>query len=238
MKLSIFRDILIACAALVFAPASHAMLLVGWHDFDGTADPETPDYAAPGFSGTIPSPSILTKNTDSRDLGGDNGGVVGGPVFYGNSNIASGTGNDGAVRLIPSGSGAVFSMTNNSGSAISLASLFFDATAASGTSVVVAYRIGAAAFQTLGTFSGLAVTGDFTNPALAQDFSDLSQSLTGITVGHLQKIDFRFTTSSGARLDNIAITAIPEPASLIALGCVLGSGLLMRRRPMPLQLPA
>ena len=54
-----------------------------------------------------------------------------------------------------------------------------------------------------------------------------------------QTINFIFTSTSGVQIDNVAIagiSAIPEPASLLALGCVLGSGLMLRnRRIKPIQ---
>jgi hypothetical protein len=47
-----------------------------------------------------------------------------------------------------------------------------------------------------------------------------------------QTINFIFT-STNARIDNIAVTgisAIPEVGSLLALGCLVGSGTLLRSR--------
>jgi hypothetical protein len=231
MNMSHFRSTLLALAALALPHTANASLLVGWHDFDGTSNSETPDYAAGGFSG------LLTKHSESRDLGGDNGGTGG--IYYGNSNIASGPGNDGTVRL-PTGGETFFSMTNSSGSAVSLASLFFDASESSNTTVLsVAYRIGAGTFTTLATYSTLNPTGTpFDNLLLQSDFSDLSISLLAIpALLNSQTIQFRFNVGGagqGARIDNLAITAIPEPASLIALACVLGSGLFLRQRPRQL----
>lgn len=223
MNSSILRNALLVALALPqFASAS--LLLVGWHDFNNVGTSESPDDFASGFSG------ILVKNTVSRDLGGDNGG--GSSIDYGSSGDSSGSGNDGVVRVDAGVTGAVFSMTNSSGSSMKLTSLFFDATSQSpGAVLQVAYRIGVGAFQTLGSFTGLNPTGNVSNPALQADFSDLSQSLSGITVGNTQTIDFRFSLASiGARLDNVAIYAVPEPAGLLALGCVLGSGLMLRNR--------
>jgi hypothetical protein len=232
MNTSLFRSTLLALAALALPYTASAMLLVGWHDFDATSDDESsePGSTAVDFSGN------LNKNSPSQGLGGDNGGGSG--IFYGNSNLASGSGDDGTVRVPTGGTGATFSMTNSSGSAVSLDTLFFDATESSTITVLtVAYRIGVAgAFTTLASYNTLNPTGDSSNITdLQANFSDLSISLLAIpSLLDTQTIQFRFTvggSGQGARLDNIAITAIPEPASLIALACVLGSGLFLRQRP-------
>lgn len=227
MKPSKFRVSLLTLAAIAFAPTSHAMLLVGWYDFDNTSGDEAADVTATGFSGN------LTKNTDSRSTGGDTGAGAPSGIFYGNSTIPSGTDNDGAVRLAHGSGSATFSMINTSGAAISLANLLFDATATNSSSVLeLVYRIGTNPFSLPVTFTGLNPTGSTAAGAQA-DYTDLAFSLVGITVGNGQTIDFSFSIpngTTGGRLDNIAITAIPEPASVIALSLILGSGLFLRKR--------
>jgi hypothetical protein len=230
MNTSNVRSTLLALAALVLPHTANAMLLVGWYDFESSTANESsePGSTALGFSGT------LFKNSDSIGDTGDNGGGAG--IFYGDSNLPSGPGNDGLVRVptpnetIGGVDGAIFSMTNSSGSAVSLANLFFDATQSSATTVTtLAYRIGAGTFNTLITYPVNTFNNTGTN------FSDKSFSLIGIpALLNNETIQFKFTvggSGQGLRLDNIAITAIPEPASLIGLGLVLGSGLLLRQRP-------
>jgi hypothetical protein len=223
MKTRAFFPSLIAAALLGAAQSSHAMLLVGWYNFENeSSSAETPDFAATGFSGTI------TKAGNSSSTGGDDGGGQG--IFYGDSTIPSGPGNDGFLRQGTSATGTRVSMTNDSGAPVSLATFLFDAAATGSNRVItVSYRIGTGDFSAdIGSFTNLPVIGVLNS----LDFADLSVSLAGIpTLGDGETIQFRFLTSPSVRLDNIAITAIPEPASMLALGGIIGAGLLLRSRP-------
>lgn len=233
MKTKIVSSSILASTILALTQSAHASLLVGWHKFDRNNSLESPDAFATGFSGTI------SKPLQSRNLQGDNGGVSG--IFYGDSTIASGSGSDGFLR-IGNNVGSFLTLTNNSGSAVSLSNLFFDAIGVNaGNTVTAGYRYGNGnvlngdGLTTLGVFGSLPNTGGDAN-LVSADFADLSQSLVGLNLGIGQTIQFNFVSSSTAFIDNIAITAIsaiPEPASLMALGCVLGSGLLLRNRRRP-----
>lgn len=236
MKTKLRSAALIASAALTLAPAAHASLLVGWHDFDQNSTNETPDFAASGFSG------FVKKALQSRTEGGDTGGGIG--VFYGDSAFNSGSGSDGYLRTGANEFSTFFTLTNTSGSAVSLGTLFFDAAAGYSNSILdVAYRYSnstsylspswTAIGSTLGSLPVL-------NPNVATtsgDFADFALSLTvgasPLTLGNGQSIQFAFKGGS-TYIDNIAITAItaiPEPAGLLALACLLGSGLMLRSRP-------
>ncbi len=76
-----------------------------------------------------------------------------------------------------------------------------------------------------------------TNPTIG-DFQDFLVDLTSITLGVGQTITFFFDAvdvSPGATggyiyLDNIAITAIPETGSTLALGCIVGASAFFRSR--------
>ena len=223
MNTKLFSAALLASAAFTLAPTASASLLVGWYDFNNTSNPESADVNATGFSGSF------AKAGTSRDLGGDNGGGSG--LFYGDSGIASGSGNDGFLRTGANDS-TMLTLLNNSGSAVTLASLFFDAAVRYPTNTIgVSYRMGTSgAWVSLANFSPVV---GFDPVAGGQfDFSDLSLSLIGAVpvLGSGNTIQFAFNGGSGA-IDNIAITAIPEPAGLLALACLLGSGLMLRSRP-------
>ena len=116
MNTKLFSAALLASAAFTLAPTANASLLVGWHDFVEGGSIESADVNATGFSGSF------AKAVSSRNVGGDNGGGSG--LFYGDSGIASGSGNDGFLRT-GSGLGTYLSLQNNSGSAVTLANLFF-----------------------------------------------------------------------------------------------------------------
>jgi hypothetical protein len=65
------------------------------------------------------------------------------------------------------------------------------------------------------------------------DYTDYNYDLTGlgITLSPGESVTFYFTNLAAGRqahVDNVGIAAIPEPGSMLALGCFLGSGLLIR----------
>lgn len=72
------------------------------------------------------------------------------------------------------------------------------------------------------------------------DYNDYSASLSGMILGTGETMAFMFsglTVSNPGNyapkslyVDNVGITAIPEPGSVLGLGCVLASGLLLRSR--------
>lgn len=75
---------------------------------------------------------------------------------------------------------------------------------------------------------------DTVGSGYSADFTDFDY-LLGLVLGDQQDISFRFTLTGDTemRLDNIAVTgftAIPEPGSLLALGCLVGSGAFLRTR--------
>lgn len=227
MNTKLFSAALLASAAFTLAPTASASLLVGWYDFNNTSAPESADVNATGFSGSFAKP------VTPRDVGGDNGGGSG--LFYGDSGIASGSGNDGFLRT-GAGYGAALTLQNNSGSAVTLDSLFFDAALKFNASLGVSYRMGTSGtWLSLANFSPVLGFDASITPGTEFDFSDISLSLIGAVpvLGSGNTIQFAFVAGTGA-IDNIAITAItaiPEPAGLLALACLLGSGLMLRSRP-------
>jgi hypothetical protein len=231
MKTSLFA-ILLGSAIFATQNASATLLvgfhLVGFHDFDGTVADESADYALAGFSGTV------TKNGgvgDSVTGGGSNDGLYGNtvyPAFYKrNPGI-----NDGYLRSLNEAD-PVFRFTNASFNSISLANLLFDTASSSGGSFQVDYRTTASPV----TWTSLYNTGPTSivsgAAGTSANYNDFAASLVGITLATGKWIEFRFDGAPNGRLDNIALTslsAIPEPASLLALGCLMGSGVFLRQR--------
>ena len=75
---------------------------------------------------------------------------------------------------------------------------------------------------------------DVNNVKNSNDYSDFD-FLLNMILPTGSTIDFKMTLVSGAdlRVDNVAIsgfTPVPEPGSLLALGCVIGSGAFLRMR--------
>lgn len=224
MKTSLFA-ILLGSAIFATQNAS-ATLLVGFHDFDSSLVTESADYALAGFSGTF-----VKNGVASVGGGGSNDRRYGNvsPGFPGqNPGI-----NDGYLRSLNE-TDPVFRFTNASGGSVSLTSLLFDAASTGeGSAIKVDYRTTASSV----TWTSHYTTGP--TPAIAgvsgasADYNDFAAGLVGITLLTGEWIEFRFEGAPNARLDNIALTglsAIPEPASLLALGCLMGSGVFLRQR--------
>lgn len=212
------RASFLALVALALPCTANATLLVGWYDFDATTSNESADYSAAGFSGLANKGSQVSVGN-----GGSNDGSYG-------TLPSSVPNNDGYVRVL--GNTLTFSVTNSSGSDVQLDKLLFDAALQSGTGTVNAqYKIGADPAVSLGGIVNNTPSGAAGASADYGDFVFNLVSLPVLSAG--QTISFLFTASPNARIDNIAISgisAIPEPASLLALGCVLGSGLMLRNR--------
>jgi len=240
MKIFLFS---ILCGTAVFlAPqSSPGMLLVGFHDFDNNTNGagkalanESADYAATGFSGTA-----FKNNEPSVTNGGSNDGYYGNTVSPGFVGLNPGI-NDGYLRIFSAGK-PVIRFTNLSAGNTSLGSLLFDAASQNGnTGIVITYRTSASPtiWKTFNTTPSIPA-----NPGVAGasvNYSDYAYSLLGMTLANGAYIEFKFDASN-ARIDNIALTglsAIPEPGTLLALGCVLGASTFLRtrRRALPLQM--
>jgi hypothetical protein len=230
MKTSLFA-ILLGSAIFATPNASASFLLVGFHDFDATGADESADYAAAGFSGTV-----VKNGEPSVAGGGSNDGYYGNTVSPGFPGLNPGTNpgtNDGYLRSIIAGD-PVFRFTNVSYISIPLASLLFDAASLSGgSSFQVDYRTTASPSSWTSLYNTGPAPVVSGGPGASANYNDFAADLVGITLLTGKWIEFRFDTPTNGRLDNIALTslsAVPEPASLLALGCLMGSGVFLRQR--------
>lgn len=216
--------------------------LAGWYDFNSSAAPEDADYLWPGstlvngYSGTV------TKTTNSTGYGTPDFGYGSTDGYYGNTNwTATSYSNyptevNGAL-VMNSTAWTQFAVTNINQPTTLIGYLIFDAkrtaTTSPETKINVSYQKGAGPitplFTNLNDVTGLTTYGDY------NDFS-FNLSGMGLTIAAGETINFLFALSNGgsptARLDQVGITMgipVPEPGSLVALGCFLGSGLLIRR---------
>jgi hypothetical protein len=234
MKKAAFQSALIATIALALPQAANATLLVGFHNFDGTAnaqtttsmtDPTDVGFAQSGFSGTVTKPVTDGASVDTTGSSDTTFGTYTGAIA---------PANDGAGRM--ASGNITFSLTKLSGGSIALDTLFFDiARAGTGGTVTIAYQIRNSLNALVGSgsvASALPINSDYaTNGGNWRDYAlDLTGIGGGLTLAANHTISFVFTGNPNFRNDNVAISAIPEPASLLALGCVLGSGLMVRNR--------
>lgn len=97
----------------------------------------------------------------------------------------------------------------------------------------------------LGTAFGPAAGYGLGATTTQNDYNDYSAKLAGLILGTGETMAFMFTgylannpgnyQPSAIYVDNVGITAIPEPGSVLGLGCVLASGLMLRSRRKPQQ---
>ena len=228
MKSPILSASLAVVASFALVHTSDATLLVGWHDFDGTNASQTPpDDFYPGFE----TSAVRALGGGSSASGGDTNEFPN--SFYGNSSFQTGSdGNDGYL-IGNKDNNIIVTVENNSGQRWNLQNLYFDAIVQTATTEI---RL----------FTGTGLVGPLTGISTSTDpnanYSDLSFSLSGITLFEGSALQFQFIGSNPNTqldanyfMDNIALTGtmvvIPEPGSSLAIGLLLASGLVLRTRP-------
>ena len=229
------RSLLIGSAIIIAPQIASASLLIGFHDFDGNGDQRIesahPADVAAGFSGQI------FETETSSNLGGSTD-VILGDSFYNMGAIAL---NDGYASIKTSASqGLTMTLTNSTGLSYTLGQLYYDAvgSANSGSKGIdVSYLKSGGVLTALTSDRGMRL---ITTPE--DDYRDYAKNIVNlldqpVILGADETISFYFSIVGGlaeVRMDNLGIdgvlTAIPEPGSLLALGCVLGSGALLRTR--------
>jgi hypothetical protein len=221
MKVSL-RPLLLASATLLMPQISSATLLAGYNAFPTSAAGGSATETAPGFTGTF-------TGTTSSLLGSDDGTYGAGlPV------TTPGNANNGAAfidGLATAPTNFVITVTNGTANGYALSALLFDATTRENPSqqVQVAWTIsnpGAAGNTSVVVFD--------TGYTASKNFGDYSISLLGnsLAPGGVFTATFSYIVGSGTYsdlfLDNIAL--VPEPGSLMALGCLMGGGAFFRSR--------
>lgn len=201
--------------------ASATVLVAGFHDFDSaTGLDNTPDYQwnSAGISASV------DRATNSTPAGGSGDGT------FGTSALVAAGANDGFVNII-SFTATRFSVANNKSWDLALETLLFDFAGTNNSQTLTSTYVITEAGVPVGgnTLPSVTSSTGFGPAANPTSYQSYALDLTGITLGAGQIIQFTFTGASGG-LDNIGLLAVPEPGSLVALGCVLGSGLLLRSR--------
>lgn len=255
MKMKRLNVGLLAAVALALAQGANAALLVGFYDFRPGTKPITPtddpaDYTAPGYRGWVFSPEQATQ--------GDGGSY---DTTYGNSGISTGEspvpqvppGNgSGTIRTIADPSNPLYSVltfwvenTQTAGSlTLPLDKLYFDAAEPDNGGVI--NQLLKVSWSTTGdllTSTPLAPPIEVIAETAGNVYTGYALDISTLTLGPGEKIAFLFTSDHKAGsgnydsdtiwVDNVGITAIPEPSSVLGLGCVLASGLMLRNRRKP-----
>lgn len=214
----------VAAALLAFAaPSANATVLIaGFHKFNNNNASESADIVFPGWTATLTKAGIASVG---------NGGSTDG--FYGNSDYAAGK-NDGYLRAnFYQAVTITLTRTSDPNPAHgTLENLYFDAATAialQGVSATAGYRLPGDP-QIYYFYPAAQPVPQVTPEGTPANYADFSYSLAGLPYLNIgDSIQFIFNGVPEVMIDNIAITAIPEPGSALALGCLLGSGLLIRR---------
>lgn len=246
-------SILLGASVCILPQFASATLLVGYNYF-GAANDTTPDEGASGFSASM----VATGYSNYSSLGSNDAWY--GPDQTGNGGVALANGATSNGRADANGAALtitntnaqsytltslLFDMTSSAEQANTL-KFFTNLTytiqgvggsifaATGGTSLQGANPGDALATidTSTGSGNGFAVANQVS--ATSRNWSDFIANLTSLTLGPGQQIIFNWSAGSAVRIDNIALTgtlnAIPEPASLLALGCLVGSGAFLRNR--------
>jgi hypothetical protein len=247
MKANKYMATLVASLAVVTAASAAPPTAVRWTDFINAKQIPTSDRLAGWTSFTATNPNA-TEAMPGNPFGGPFAGtsVVGtvSGAGYGNSEnvygVSNWTASSGGLNGAANVNAPVsFTLTNNGSIERQIGWLLFDVGRKGGENspegpptAVGEINVKYAGPDGSGTLLA-SVTG-FSDTA---DYQDFSYDITSFNfmLGLGESITFTFDLVSGAApwLDNVAIaggtSAIPEPGSMLALGCFLGSGLLIRR---------
>lgn len=210
------------------AQITHGSVLLGFNSFsDDTPDIDsTPDEAKSGWSGSVKSGlSYLGGSTDGFYGQDDETRNLGHKIYSAPPNS-----NNGYVDV---GTGALFSGT--AGTSGLITALLFDAAS---TGAATGFNV-AWTFWTDNTKSSTIINGAGTSSPLTlasgsaetSDYKDFSLDLGSFFLPAGGYFEFVWNVTSGQasfNIDNIAL--VPEPGSMLGLGCLVGFGTLLRSR--------
>jgi hypothetical protein len=200
-----------------------AQRLAGWNDFEDTgADVTTNDafYTKTKFL----TKSLLDGATGYGTVGtnGNDEGVFGFSDWTGPSETLTPGVFNGAVNLAADSGSNVFTLTNDTAPSTLIGYLLFDLQKSTGTSASIKINKNGSLVDTISAGTSSVDYGDYVY--------DLTSLSIWLAPGDSVSFEFLLGGINPARLDNFAIvSAIPEPGSMLAIGCFLGSGLLIRR---------
>jgi hypothetical protein len=240
--------VLVGSVALALPQMASATVLVGYTNFGASPDTSPNEVATAGLTSSFASGGTAGTLYGSVDgYYGPDGGVSTQPTQTDLS--------DGRVAIAH---GAVFSVTNGTSTNYALGSLLFDMGGTGNPGGLSTFEgLTYSIFQGVtlldsgdllddGRVKGANPSNPLTtitpgfgviyppapgNNINLQDYSDFIADLSGLNLGLGERIEFTWNTGGPVmRLDNIALTAVPEPGSLLALGFLVSSGLFLRSR--------
>ena len=221
-------------SAIVLAPQiASATLLVGFYNNDqvGTAD-SSKDAGLTGFSGTISGPTmgLLPRSSGSgwNSADGSYGpdtspGLSGPPTADSGTSFGFGSANASYLQM---------TVTNSTGQSYTLDRLLFDITRDTNypSNYGVTYTTSSNPTPVTVVSSGTPIPAgnNATNNSL--NWADVASNTLGVVLAAGQSITFKWSTTGGGGIDNVALTAIPETVNFLVLGCLVGCGTMLRSR--------
>jgi hypothetical protein len=229
-------------AALLAAGIAQADVVVaGWHTWTEATAPvasEGPDEVASGWAGNMGT-SILSGG-GSRVVASDSGDDT-----YGNAYSVSGRTVNSTAQLRANNNNIKrmeFLVTNNTGSYQTLSSTQFDYALVYGSAAETTnklYHLSGASDLDDTPWIGYNIVPPITMTDNAwHDVDSGFGSMTDLTLAIGESAAFRLeiditgATAAGVNIDNIAVTAIPEPATLGLVSALGGALLAIRRKLM------
>jgi hypothetical protein len=213
---SFFGAVLFAAA---FAPSVvSATLLVGFNDFKNLGPGNTIVQSEGSLGGSMTGNAGASGGSKDGFYGPDSTALGGVPLANAPTTL------NGRLNA----NNATLTVTNTTGKTFVLTSLLFDAIKNANNAGIASYTV---AWKVDNVPTGSATgTYDYAEPANPNLFNDYMIALGGILLAPNSVISFLWTSTTGAQIDNIALLGIPEPGSLLALGCLVGSGVFLRSR--------
>ena len=223
-------------AALAAPAMASTNLIFGFYDFDAGTSAENADVGPGPSIGADFSLATVTKAIASSDAGGSSDEEYGATAFVVQNAPNGAPLGNGFLAL--SSTNTVFSVTNQSLVDYVIYGLSFDVRGINSTSGTRSFAVTYAVTNaTSGNVFSTSTVANYNGTSNYADYSDYDVN-TSIVVpaGETLSLIFRSTGTAQLGLDNIAVVGeeffqtIPEPSSLLALGCLISSGLAFRSR--------
>lgn len=203
-------------------------VLLGFNSFTSELDKSTPDDSKSGWSGSISSDVNYTGGSTDGYYGKDWNQPGIGHLIYTPADVLT-NGNNGYVDV---GDQAVFSGT--AGTAGTIDALLFDAVSSGAeTNFFVSWTFWQDSTKTgapIAQNSSTSITLTANSPANG-NYQDYAVNLGSffLPAGGYFEVVWNWTSGQKSfNLDNIAL--VPEPGSMLGLGCLVGFGTLLRSR--------
>lgn len=216
--------LILGTVAFALPQLASAALLVGHYDAASFSSQETTS----GFSGLVGGSATPLGAFSWNSTDGTYGSGPTAPTNVGGQAFGFGGDVDATIN---------FTVTNGTGSDYTLSHFFFDISRAADTKSIYGLEYSldgadAVALTVPTAVDGSNITGNSAEGT--NNWDSFASTYLGVVLEHGKSIVFTWHANHGGGLDNIGLTgelsAIPETGSIVALGCLVGSGAFLRTR--------